>query len=409
LVSVQAVTVNANANLDAAIDEMYRVFEPYARPESFLGCGCCISGEPVPDESLFNFANGTVSVVEPGGLAPLRELTAADLLDLAFNLPMMAGDIDVYRHYLPRLLEIGVGEGFETPDFRWLLTHLTNTDHYDGGPWWTWPSHEREVIQRFLVAAWEARLDESCDERLSWDIDDLISALLFLVDDISPFLKSWMTFEQSDAAAQLVEYLDWHTPRPPKTNPWNYPHIDRQPFLDPTDLTSERERENGRRLMYWLTGPELQTALEDALKREEGPDRRADFVECLRLLAGFASMPPVSELERAISRRDLLTLRALLSEGADPNTLDPVIKQPYWRLAFDAGDLEATEVFAHAGADLEVLDNRATDSFTTSHRTHRNDLRKFSISAPASTASTVGASPHCTTRQCTGTYHLRTY
>lgn len=121
-----------------AINELYRTVDAYPRPKSFTGCGCCWSGGESYDDGS-GVAGSTIHKPAPGENRPLRELDVVELREVAPNVPHLGGDVNVLRHYLPRLLEIVVTTGFNWPDFEPLIARLNHGAQQTSTPWWTWP------------------------------------------------------------------------------------------------------------------------------------------------------------------------------------------------------------------------------------------------------------------------------
>ncbi|MFI5493994.1 hypothetical protein [Actinoplanes sp. NPDC051859] len=81
--------------LPAAIDTLYDAFADYRRPSSLDYCECCFEEEE---------RRAVLATV------PVRELPAATLRRYAANVLLTVGGVDDFRYFLPRILEIAVGE-----------------------------------------------------------------------------------------------------------------------------------------------------------------------------------------------------------------------------------------------------------------------------------------------------------
>jgi hypothetical protein len=68
-------------------------------------------------------AGRCASPVRSGQSSP-RDASADELCEVADLVPHLGGDVDVLRHYLPRLLEIAVTTGFDWPDVEPLVHRL---------------------------------------------------------------------------------------------------------------------------------------------------------------------------------------------------------------------------------------------------------------------------------------------
>jgi hypothetical protein len=192
------------SELEAAIEDLYDAFAGYPRPPWFEGCGCCWGdgdAEPITDG---NGHRGTVRVPSPGGSRPLRALTAEELSNVAAEVPLTAGTLDVLKHYLPRILEIAVGEGFDWPDLEIVLSRLNDDERVGSVPWTSWPEHEAEAIRAFLHALWRTALATDGDE---YTVDGPLCGIGTVDPDIDWYLDEWLRFESPNAALNLERFL----------------------------------------------------------------------------------------------------------------------------------------------------------------------------------------------------------
>lgn len=192
--------------LAGAIDVLYRAFDGYGRPAWIEACACCWCGEPVEDTDRFG-ARGTVRVLGPGATRSLRELDIDDLAHIAAEVPLTAGDTAVFKHYLPRVLEIAVTAGFDWPAMEAVFGHLSFDDGARVVAWTGWPAEERAAIRSFMRAAWRDRL--SVDEDEDGDAaDTLLCSISRAEIDIDWYLDEWLRFEHPAAAGHLRRFLD---------------------------------------------------------------------------------------------------------------------------------------------------------------------------------------------------------
>lgn len=148
----------------AIVDDLYRAFARYERPATFRGCPCggCW-GQPDPAEPDVE----EVAVPSPGGSRSLRSLTEDELENFVATVPGTSGDLDLFKHYLPRLLEIVADGGFESD---WagadrVVAVLEHPDQ-DGAPQWAgWPHAEARAVSayldRFITDAWRAEWEDT--------------------------------------------------------------------------------------------------------------------------------------------------------------------------------------------------------------------------------------------------------
>ncbi|MFB9902552.1 hypothetical protein [Allokutzneria oryzae] len=133
-----------------AVERLYQVFGRYPLRAVVEGCPHCVGPE---DHATLR-------------AAPLRVLTSAQLKRFAAKAMTTWGDEDDFRHFLPRLLELGDLDGLGGK-----LRHAN---------WSQWPADERAAVDGFLSELWRERLDVP-----------LLDELAVIYDDIEPFLVVW--------------------------------------------------------------------------------------------------------------------------------------------------------------------------------------------------------------------------
>lgn len=172
-----------------AIDEVYRAFSAYSRPESFLGCGCCFEDETLVAETGWNDTDRPiVRIAAPGGAAPLQDVTADELEYIVADLILTCGDVGVLKHYLARLLEL-----IATPDPEWdvdpelVIGKLSLGPDLNSTPWWEWADHERAAVRRFLWEYWLDRFDATTDGNA---VDEALCAIGQAEPDLTVYLEA---------------------------------------------------------------------------------------------------------------------------------------------------------------------------------------------------------------------------
>lgn len=121
--------------LEDAVEDLYRVFRA-PTPTGIEACPCC--RDPADYRPLHQ--------------RPLRLLTSDDLGSYTASALLTVGsEVDV-RYFLPRILELSVLEPDGYPDVEIRLAKLGLMD------WRTWPSKEREPLERFVREWLEALL-----------------------------------------------------------------------------------------------------------------------------------------------------------------------------------------------------------------------------------------------------------
>ena len=250
----------------AAIDALYDAFASYERPPWFLGCACCFDGEEVVDDPFDVTAPDRVRVVPPGRAEPLRTIPATELEDFAFDVPVTGGDLALFKHYVPRLLEIActtdAGPGPEI-----VLPHLNQCDR-----WTTWPTIEREAVDGLLPAWWRDVLSTPVDldaRPADGRVDRTLCAIGLTVPEIGPFLAAWLAFAE----------------------PWSARHLRAFIACNPHALTGRldevfwpgdhpEQRANHDAIVEWLGAPATFDAVIAAIDHARTPDEAAALEEC---------------------------------------------------------------------------------------------------------------------------------
>ncbi len=335
-----------DSEFERARDALYRVFQRYERPEWFTGCGCCWNSRDVlPGD---HYQGGDVRVRAPGGNRPVRELAMEELCEVAENVPHLGGGVDVFRHYLPRLLDLALTAGFDWTDPEAVVARIAYGPELGSAPWWTWPPDEQEAISRFFEAVWahNLRQPDGC-------VDTLLCCVGTTVADVSSYLDKWLAFDEPFAARHLAAFLVWNDElRSGQLS---------NPFWGPDNA---RAVDNMRLVVRWANSAQTLMAVRRALDGPAADEELTALRACIERLGGngtFASNP----LERAVEEGDAATVSILLARGLDPNSADSVTSNPLWELAFLAGRQELVAAFAAAGADLDRKDDRGA---TVLHR-----------------------------------------
>jgi hypothetical protein len=185
--------------LRAAIDGLYDAFAAYPRPPWFVACACCWSGDPLPPDYE------SVGIRSPGGPRPLRSIDASELAPHASDTTGLAGTLDVWKHYLPRLLEITAGPGFPAnhPSIEMVFGRLTYRTS-----WTEWPAAEQRALRLFFHALWEYRLAAEVDDD-EWEsaADDALCAVGVVDPDFDWYLDRWLESPHPNAALHLERFL----------------------------------------------------------------------------------------------------------------------------------------------------------------------------------------------------------
>jgi len=175
-------------NLPDAVENLYRVFASYPLRTDIPACSCCTTAEEI---------TGLTS-------APLRKLGEEQLDHFAFKATTTWGDLEDYKHFLPRILELAgePGKSFELGFEMWIIAGKLK----DNG-WTGWPAPEREALGTWFMALWEDILSRY---RPGWDGHDDIDFLEHAtgaIDDLSPFLDAWAARSDLPALLLLADFI----------------------------------------------------------------------------------------------------------------------------------------------------------------------------------------------------------
>lgn len=177
--------------LKCALDDAYEVFAIYPRPK-FL------DASPVVRD-----VDGMFRDITSG---PLRTLEADQLWRFAQSAVWTVGDVNDYKHFFPRILDLAATQGsligVETIAFK--LKNL----------WSEWPIRERQIIERVFLTAFEYGLHRGPYELNAWEwlvaVDQLgmaiEEALLVLFDATSAYaMAQWAELINKNATKLMID------------------------------------------------------------------------------------------------------------------------------------------------------------------------------------------------------------
>jgi hypothetical protein len=177
--------LDTKSELEAAVHDLYRVFQPYRLGPDFTGCDHCVD----PRDSAI-LATTT-----------LTELTAEDLRRYAFKALTTWGEVRHFKHFLPRVLELAA----DTPDEFTSIEVLFAKLAY--GRWREWPDFEQQSVDRFMRAWWACELSREISHERDARLDTALCSLGQAYDDLSGFLESWISTDSACSCRQLAHYF----------------------------------------------------------------------------------------------------------------------------------------------------------------------------------------------------------
>ncbi|MDI1443531.1 hypothetical protein [Polyangium sp. 6x1] len=180
---------DANANAIRALEALYRTFARYPLRARIVGCPHCVGQK---DDA-------------PLHRAPLRALRAADLGSYAFKAMTTWGDVDDYRHFLPRILDLSLDR---PPEPGLEPAQIADKLRYAG--WSTWPEDEQKAITEFVMAtfqaalAWHPDIRAESSPRPCWEVWDALEFAATAHGDVSMLLAAW----PMQGNASLLHFAD---------------------------------------------------------------------------------------------------------------------------------------------------------------------------------------------------------
>lgn len=142
--------------LHEATERLYATFARYPLRPRIDGCPHCDLG--AAERGLHT--------------APLRALSAAALSKFAFKTMTTFGDVDDFRHFLPRIAELLVEQGaLGAADLGIFVTKL------EYGHWNDWPTPERAAIHAWLDGLEDAYVSGALEHTFASDLIDATTRL----------------------------------------------------------------------------------------------------------------------------------------------------------------------------------------------------------------------------------------
>jgi hypothetical protein len=240
---------DSKAELASAIDGLYRTFARYRLRPHTEGCADCVSES---DHALIH-------------AAPLRELTSRHLGKYGRKALTTWGNVNDFKHFLPRLLELMV------VDAEWPVEQEIVAGKLLYASWATWPAAEKDSLHQFFEAWWNRTLSAFPAEPPIEPADTTLCAIGRAVDELAPYLNHWLERTDSKAARHLADFVIA-----------NYESLaKKQKLANP--FWQERETQRNE-LEQWLRSGKPQQLLKVAIQQESDPELIMEFqqaIDCL--------------------------------------------------------------------------------------------------------------------------------
>ncbi|HEX8600944.1 MAG TPA: hypothetical protein VF952_20785 [Chloroflexia bacterium] len=223
---------NATQELQQAIERLYEVFALYPLKPHIYGCDHCVSPQ---DNARIRSK-------------PLRGLDWDDLQRFAHKSISTWGDVDDFKHFLPRLLELVPEENRWPISVDRLCLKIYEADFQE------WLEIERAVVNAYFLALWRAII--STDD-VTIEPYEFLDALVDVQLPVQPLLDVWEHTIAHDGAmlhklTYFVDRVAWeYAPRP----------TDSSSFIA-EEATAVSEQDAWAGILRWLTSPQLREHLE---------------------------------------------------------------------------------------------------------------------------------------------------
>ncbi len=163
-------------------EELYDTFSIYSKKSKIEGCPCCISDS---DKSTLHSKQ-------------LRDLEDEDLEKYAFKAMTTWGDVDDFKHYLPRIFELAANRELIV-DTTVILAKL------DYGNWLGWDENEQLAIVNFLKVWWSFDINTAS----SFD-EEILIELLFKIEDLKEMLNVWNLGFDTQGFLNFLDFIENH-------------------------------------------------------------------------------------------------------------------------------------------------------------------------------------------------------
>lgn len=166
-----------------AIEELYKTFEKYTFKPT--------DGSPL-----------TVSESDKATLhsKKLRELEGEGISRYAFKAMTTWGDVNDFKHYLPRVFEL-------TATRKLIVDTFVILGKLDYGNWNEWETDEQNSIVKFLKAWWKYDINNA-----TYFDSEVLIELHKRIQDLPTMLNDWNVSVDSQGFKNYVDFVESHYP-----------------------------------------------------------------------------------------------------------------------------------------------------------------------------------------------------
>lgn len=167
---------------EIAKENLYSTFSKYSFKSSMEGCPCCVSS--LDNSTLYS--------------KPLRELEDEDLSRYAFKAMTTWGDVNDYKHYLPRIFEL-------TATRKLMVETFVTLGKLEYAKWKEWDEQEQLSIIEFLNAWWKYDVNHG-----NYFDQEVLVELHKYMNNIKTMLNQWNLDIETQGFKNFVEFIEDH-------------------------------------------------------------------------------------------------------------------------------------------------------------------------------------------------------
>ena len=168
--------------LKRAIEDLYSTFDKYLLKSHTDGCPCCVSD----------------SDKERTHSKQLRKLEADDLSRYTFKAMTTWGNVEDFKHYLPRIFEL-----LSTTDFS--VDTFVVLGKLEYGKWRTWNENEQEAVKDFLLAWWSDLIRTK-----SYFDKEAFIEIYKLTGSVEEILERWTLKFSNNSFSNYVDFVQYY-------------------------------------------------------------------------------------------------------------------------------------------------------------------------------------------------------
>ena len=166
---------------DIAIDEMYKTFSKYPLKSTIDGCPCCVSDS---DKATLHSKE-------------LRKLEDDDISYYAFKAMTTFGDLEDFKHLLPRIFELSAKHQLGVNTFV-IIGKL------EYGNWENWDKEEKETIYNFLNSWWKYEINNN-----DYFDSEVLIEINKIIKNLPRLLVNWNLSIETQGFRNFVELIEY--------------------------------------------------------------------------------------------------------------------------------------------------------------------------------------------------------